>query len=184
MKKLSRNDAVLVSCLSVAFLMVGASYAAVPLYYMFCEATGFGGTPQRADAAPGAVTNGAKVTVSFDSNVDPALPWSFQPVQRSVKVTPGEDTLIFYRATNNSDKPVTGHAAFNVAPDAVARYFSKIECFCFQEQRLEPGQSIDMPVSFFVDPALLNDREHKHVMQMTLSYTFYPSVTAGAGSGS
>lgn len=180
MKRLSRNDAVLVSCLGVVALMTGASYAAVPLYYLFCEVTGFGGTPQRADAAPGSVADAETITVSFDSNVDRSLNWSFKPVQRQVKVKPGEDSLVFYRATNNDTRPVIGHASFNVAPAEVGRYFKKIECFCFQEQRLEPGQSIDMPVSFFVDPAMLKDRENKHITQMTLSYTFYPSATAQA----
>jgi len=173
--RLTRNDAVLASCLAVVVGMVGASYAAVPLYYMFCRATGYGGTPNRANAAPGAIGDRI-VTVRFDTNVDPALPWSFVPESRSVKVNVGEDRLVYFRAVNRSDKAIVGHAAFNVAPDTVARYFTKIQCFCFTEQRLEPGESVEMPVSFFVAPAILADRENDNVNEITLSYTFYPST--------
>ena len=175
MKRISRNDAVLLSCAAVVVGMVGMSYAAVPLYYAFCRATGYGGTPRRAAAAPGAVAN-TLVNVSFDANVDPALPWSFEPEQRSVNVKLGEDRLVFFRATNKSDHAIVGHATFNVSPDDVARYFNKIQCFCFTEQRLEPGESVDMPVTFFVSPDLSKDQEYGHVSQITLSYTFYPSV--------
>ena len=173
--KFTRNDAVLASCFAVVFGMVGAAYAAVPLYYMFCRATGYGGTPNRAESAPGA-TGDRIVTVRFDTNVDPALPWTFLPEQRSVKVKIGEDRLVYFRAVNNSDKAIVGHAAFNVAPDAVARYFSKIQCFCFTEQRLEAGESVEMPVSFFVAPAILKDRADDTVDEITLSYTFYPAT--------
>jgi len=173
--RLTRNDAVLASCLAVVVGMVGASYAAVPLYYMFCRATGYGGTPNRANAALGAIGDRI-VTVRFDTNVDPALPWSFVPESRSVKVNVGEDRLVYFRAVNRSDKAIVGHAAFNVAPDTVARYFTKIQCFCFTEQRLEPGESVEMPVSFFVAPAILADRENDNVNEITLSYTFYPST--------
>jgi cytochrome c oxidase assembly protein subunit 11 len=179
--RLTRNDAVLASCLAVVVGMVGASYAAVPLYYMFCRATGYGGTPNRANAAPGAIGDRI-VTVRFDTNVDPALPWSFVPESRSVKVNVGEDRLVYFRAVNRSDKAIVGHAAFNVAPDTVARYFTKIQCFCFTEQRLEPGESVEMPVSFFVAPAILADRENDNVNEITLSYTFYPSTNQNAAS--
>jgi cytochrome c oxidase assembly protein subunit 11 len=173
--RLTRNDAVLAGCFAVVVGMVGASYAAVPLYYMFCRATGYGGTPNRADAAPGA-TGDRVITVRFDTNVDPALPWSFAPETRSVQVKIGEDRLVFFRAVNKSDVAITGHAAFNVAPDTAARYFTKIQCFCFTEQRLEAGESVDMPVSFFVAPAILSDRADDNLTEITLSYTFYPAT--------
>jgi len=173
--KVTRNNAVFAICFAVVIGMVGASYAAVPLYYMFCRATGYGGTPSRADAAPGIVGN-RTFTVRFDTNVDPALPWSFAPEQRSVTVKMGEDKLVYFRAVNRSDKAIVGHAAFNVAPDNAARYFNKIQCFCFTEQRLEAGESVEMPVSFFVSPAILKDRENDTVSEITLSYTFYPAT--------
>jgi cytochrome c oxidase assembly protein subunit 11 len=173
--KSTRNIVVFASCFAVVIGMVGMSYAAVPLYYMFCRATGYGGTPSRADAAPGIV--GTRViAVRFDTNVDPALPWSFEAEQRSVKVKIGEDRLVYFRAVNHSDKPIVGHAAFNVAPDNAARYFNKIQCFCFTEQRLEPGESVEMPVSFFISPAILKDRGDDTVSEITLSYTFYPAT--------
>ena len=173
--RLTRDHAVFASCLAVVIGMVGMSYAAVPLYYMFCRATGYGGTPNRADAAPGVV--GDRVfTVRFDTNVDPALPWSFAPEQRSVQVKMGENKLVYFRAVNRSDRPIVGHAAFNVAPDNAARYFNKIQCFCFTEQRLEAGECVEMPVSFFVSPAILKDRGNDTLTEITLSYTFYPAT--------
>lgn len=174
--RLTRNHVVFASCFGVVAAMVGATYAAVPLYYVFCRATGYGGTPNRATAAPGA-TGTRVMTVRFDTNVDPKLPWTFVPEQRSVQVRIGEDKLVFFRAVNNSNVPITGHAAFNVEPDYAARYFSKIQCFCFTEQRLNPGQVAEMPVSFFISPKLLGDHEEDTVSEMTLSYTFYPSAT-------
>jgi cytochrome c oxidase assembly protein subunit 11 len=155
--------------------MVGAAYAAVPLYYMFCAATGYGGTPARAAAAPGAVSSRI-MTVRFDTNVDPGLPWAFVPEQRAVKVNIGEDKLVFFRAENRSDHAIVGHASFNVQPEQAARYFNKIQCFCFTEQKLEPGESVDMPVSFFVSPAILKDHAGDTVREITLSYTFYPAT--------
>jgi cytochrome c oxidase assembly protein subunit 11 len=173
--RLTPNDAVLAGCFAVVVGMVGASYAAVPLYYMFCRATGYGGTPNRADAAPGA-TGDRVITVRFDTNVDPALPWSFAPETRSVHVKIGEDRLVYFHAVNKSDVAIVGHAAFNVAPDTAARYFTKIQCFCFTEQRLEAGESVDMPVSFFVAPAILSDHADDNLTEITLSYTFYPAT--------
>jgi len=170
-----RNIAVLSSCVAVVIGMVGMSYAAVPLYYMFCRATGYGGTPNRADAAPGA-TGDRLVTVRFDTNVDPNLPWTFVAEQRSVTAHIGEDKLVYFRAVNRSSSPIVGHATFNVAPEQAARYFDKIQCFCFTEQRLEAGESVEMPVSFFIAPAILKDRAAKSVTEITLSYTFYPAV--------
>ena len=179
--KLTRNTAVFASCFAVVIGMVGASYAAVPRYYMFCRATGYGGTPSRADAAPGVVGNRV-FTVRFDTNVDPQLPWSFAPVQRAVTVKLGEQKLVYFHAVNRSDKPIVGHAAFNVAPDNAARYFDKIQCFCFTEQRLEAGESVDMPVSFFISPAILKDREGDTIGEITLSYTFYPATNQKTGA--
>ena len=181
--KLKRNDVVLVSCLAFVAGMVGLSFASVPLYRMFCQATGYGGTPQRV-AAASQVVGERVITVRFDSNVDPALNWQFQPVQRSVQVKVGENKLVYFRATNRDAKPITGHAAFNVSPDIAAPYFDKIQCFCFTEQKLEAHQSIDMPVFFFVDPKILSDRRNDGVNTITLSYTFYPAVGAKlAGAG-
>lgn len=178
--RLTRNDAVLAGCFAVVVGMVGASYAAVPLYYMFCRATGYGGTPNRADAAPGA-TGDRVITVRFDTNVDPALPWSFAPETRSVQVKVGEDRLVYFHAANKSNAAIVGHAAFNVAPDTAARYFTKIQCFCFTEQRLEAGESVDMPVSFFVAPGILTDRADDNLTEITLSYTFYPATNQSSG---
>jgi cytochrome c oxidase assembly protein subunit 11 len=149
------------------------AFAAVPLYQMFCQATGYAGTTQRANKASATVLE-RTVTVRFDATVAPNLQWTFEPVQREVTVKFGETSLAFYRATNNSSKPVVGTASFNVTPDQVGVYFNKLECFCFTEQRLEPGESVDMPVSFFVDPAMVKDKDAAHIGQITLSYTFFP----------
>lgn len=156
-----------------ALFMLGLAFAAVPLYRIFCQMTGYAGTTQRAVKASDTVLD-RTVTVRFDATVGPSLPWTFEPVQREVKVKFGETALAFYRATNNSSKPVVGTASFNVTPDQVGVYFNKLECFCFTEQRLEPGESVDMPVSFFVDPAMVRDKDAAHIGQITLSYTFFP----------
>ena len=179
MKLLSRNNAVFVSCLAVVIGMVGLSYAAVPLYDLFCRVTGYGGTPQRAEAAPGAIGDRV-INVRFDTNTDRQLPWTFQPEQRSVTVKVGENRLVFFRAVNNSDRSIVGHATFNVVPDRAGRYFNKIQCFCFTEQRLDPGQSVDMPVSFFIAPEILTDRDGRDINEITLSYTFYPAINQKA----
>lgn len=177
---LSRNNTVVVSCLALVIGMGGLAYAAVPLYDLFCRVTGYGGTPQRADAAPNVVSE-RTVTVRFDTNIDRALPWSFQPEQRSVQVKVGENRLVFFRAVNNSDHAVVGRATFNVVPDRAGRYFSKIQCFCFTEQKLDPGQSVEMPVSFFIAPEILTDRGAAQIHEITLSYTFYPAANREAG---
>ena len=160
-------------------LMVGVAFAAVPLYRMFCQVTGFGGTPLRAELAPGAVAG--QVGVRFDANINPALPWRFEPVQRTVRVHPGARTQILYRATNLVARPTSGEAIFNVTPLKAGKYFSKIECFCFTEQTLKGGESVDMPVIFFVDPKIREDEDTKHIDEITLSYTFYPVESPGAG---
>lgn len=152
--------------------MVGASYAAVPLYKIFCQVTGFGGTTQVA-AEESPVVLDRKMTVRFDATAN-GVPWSFQPVQRKVDLKVGESAVVYYRATNTSDRAVVGTATFNVTPLKAGQYFNKIECFCFTEQRLEPGQSVDMPVTFFVDPEIAQDRNLEEVKTITLSYTFFP----------
>ena len=179
--KFSRNDRVFVSCAAVAIGMVGMSYAAVPLYDMFCRVTGYAGTPARGDTASDRIVDRV-VTVRFDSNVDPGLPWRFQPDQRTIDVKIGENKLTFFKAENVGSTPVTGHASFNVTPERAARYFTKIECFCFTEQRLDAGQSVEMPVTFFVDPAMLEDRDAAGINEITLSYTFFRSARADTAS--
>ena len=169
----SRRNAVLGAVLAGIVLSgVALSYAAVPLYRLFCQVTGFGGTTQVASAAPVKALE-RRVTVRFNADVDPALPWSFQPVAREVTVRVGEQSLAFYRATNRGAEPVIGTATFNVTPLKAGAYFDKIDCFCFSEQRLGPGESADLPVSFFVDPAIADDRKLDDVSTITLSYTFF-----------
>jgi len=176
-----RHARVAVSALLFSFFMLGMSYAAVPLYDMFCRVTGFGGTTQVAERAPDRVLD-RTVTVRFDGNVASGLGgWEFEPVQRTMTVRIGESNLAFYRATNTTDRPLVGTASFNVAPDAAGAYFAKIACFCFTEQRLEPGQSVEMPVSFFVDPEFVDDKDSKRLSQITLSYTFFPVDTGNEG---
>jgi cytochrome c oxidase assembly protein subunit 11 len=159
--------------------MVGLAFASVPLYRLFCQVTGFGGTPLRADAAPGAVPG--QVGVRFDANINQALPWKFEPVQRTVRVQPGARTQVLYRATNLSARTTTGTAVFNVTPAKAGQYFSKIQCFCFTEQTLKAGESVDMPVIFFVDPAIAKDEDARAISEITLSYTFYPVESPGVG---
>ncbi len=171
------RTALLMALLAAA--MVGLAFASVPLYRLFCEVTGFGGTTQRADRAPGAIAG--EVGVRFDANIHPGLPWRFEPVQRTVRIPPGGKTQIFYRATNLVARPTTGQAVFNVTPDKAGRYFKKIECFCFTEQTLKAGQSADMPVVFFVDPKIRKDPDTRDIDEITLSYTFYPVETPGSG---
>lgn len=164
-----RVAAITASC---AFAMLGMAYAAVPLYQLFCQVTGYGGTTQRV-TKPSNVILDRTVTVRFDANVN-GLAWTFEPVVRTVDVRIGENTLAFYRATNTSDRTLVGTSSFNVSPDIVGSYFNKLECFCFTEQKLEPGETIEMPVSFYVDPRLVEDKDARKVSQITLSYTFFP----------
>ncbi len=159
--------------------MVGLSFAAVPLYRIFCQVTGFGGTPQVV-AENSAEILDREITVRFNAETDRSLPWEFRPEQRSVRLKLGEQGLAFYEARNRSQQPVVGTATFNVTPLKAGQYFNKIECFCFTEQLLEPGQRIDMPVSFYVDPRLNVDPSMADVTTITLSYTFY-RVEAPAG---
>lgn len=164
---------VVLGCIAALMVMGGLSYAAVPLYRIFCQVTGFGGTTQRAEKAPDHVVERV-INVRFDANVTRGMPWAFEPLQRKLDVKVGENMLAFYKATNTSDGPVKGSASFNVSPDGAGKYFSKIECFCFQEQTLAPGESVEMPVSFFIDPSIMDDRDADVIRNITLSYTFYP----------
>lgn len=163
----------------LATTMVGVSFAAVPLYRLFCEVTGFDGTPLRAERAPGAVAG--EVGVRFDANIDPKLPWRFEPVQHTIRIAPGARTQALYRATNLTARQTTGQAMFNVTPAMAGQYFSKIECFCFVEQTLKGGESVAMPVIFFVDPRIRSDPATRGIDEITLSYTFYPVETPGRG---
>jgi len=160
--------------------MTGLGWASVPLYRVFCQATGLNGTTQRAQAAPGATNR--HVRVDFDTNTAPKLPWTFEPVQRSMDVQIGARNLAFFTATNNSDKPITGQATFNVTPAQAGLYFTKIQCFCFDKQTLKPHETVRMPVIFFVDPKMLKDPDEKDVQTITLSYTFYPVDSGEAAS--
>lgn len=173
-----RHLAIAVTCSVVAVGMVGVAFAAVPLYRLYCQVTGYAGTTQRAEKASDTVLD-RSVTVHFDSNVASGLPWTFEPEHRKLEVKIGENTLAFYKATNNSDHAITGTAVFNVTPDTVGVYFNKVQCFCFTEQRLEPGQSVDMAVSFYLDPQFVEDEDTKNLSELTLSYTFYPAAEPG-----
>lgn len=153
--------------------MVGLSAASVPLYDLFCRVTGYGGTPRVASGDPAAAGGAGQVTVYFNADTAGDLPWTFQPAQRSLTVPVGEQMLAFYEAVNRADHPVVGRAVYNVTPFKAGSYFSKVHCFCFEEQTLQPGERVEMPVSFYVDPALLTDADTAEVNQITLSYTFF-----------
>jgi cytochrome c oxidase assembly protein subunit 11 len=174
----NKNGKTLLILLSILAGMVVLVALTPRLYRAFCEATGFNGTTLRAEAAPGAVAG--HVSVRFDSNVHPGLPWRFEPEQTTVSVAPGAKTKIFYMAHNLSARAITAQAVYNVSPAVVGKYFKKIQCFCFTEQTLQPGQKVDMPVIFFVDPAFAKDPDTKDIPEITLSYTFYPVETVQA----
>ena len=162
--------------------MVGASFAAVPLYRLFCAATGFAGTPKVGlAAAPGSV--GQTITVRFNADTNPGLAWEFRPVQRDIRLSLGEEQVAFYRGRNLAEAPITGTATYNVTPDKVGKYFHKTACFCFNEQTLAPGQEMQFPVSFWVDPAIATDPSTSDVHTITLSYTFFRSLDDAARSG-
>eukprot|EP00850_Spirogloea_muscicola_P015434 SM000118S25577 [mRNA] locus=s118:124652:126237:+ [translate_table: standard] len=163
--------------------MVGATYAAVPLYRMFCAATGYGGTTQKREtveekiarhgAPHGEAASRRELVVHFNADVADGMPWRFHPSQREVRVRPGESTLAFYTAHNLSDEPITGVSTYNVSPGKAGLYFNKIQCFCFEEQRLRAGEKVDMPVFFYIDPEYLADSKLDKVDHLTLSYTFF-----------
>ncbi|MBY8974215.1 cytochrome c oxidase assembly protein [Rhodobacteraceae bacterium NNCM2] len=164
----------------VAVFMVGMAFAAVPLYDLFCRVTGFGGTTQSADSAPEQVLD-RTVVVRFDASTDRDMPWAFKPAQLEQTIRIGEVGLAFYEAHNPTDRPITGTATFNVTPFSVGGYFTKIDCFCFTEQTLQPGERVMMPVSYYVDPEVVEDDEAALVHTITLSYTFYETEPEQAG---
>lgn len=162
-----------VACAAFAFGMLGAAFASVPLYRLFCQVTGYGGTTQRAEAAPATVSD-KQVTVRFDGNVAQGLPWTFRPNQREVRVNLGAQSTVSYHVENTSDRAITGQALFNVTPEAAGLYFNKIACFCFSNQTLQPGEKVEMPIVFYVDPEMADTEELKSLQAITLSYTFFP----------
>jgi cytochrome c oxidase assembly protein subunit 11 len=168
-----RRHGVLVLCLvALVAAMAGLAFASVPLYRLFCQATGYGGVPQRAERGSDEILDRI-IRIRFDANVDRGLPWTFAPDQRVIDIKIGETALAFFKAANNSDVPVSGTAVFNVVPELAGRYFTKIQCFCFKQQTLAAGASVEMPVSFFVDPKIVDDEDTKNISEITLSYTFY-----------
>jgi len=179
----ARNKVVGVISGLAALGMLGAAFAAVPLYRVFCQITGYAGSTNIVTVAPGYIVAGRQVTVKFDANVARGMPWEFLPAQRQVSVAAGEEALAFYVAANPTDRTITGTATFNVSPAKAGKYFSKIECFCFTKQVLAPGQSVDMGVTFFVDPEIVNDRYLDDVTEITLSYTFFEVLTENADLG-
>jgi cytochrome c oxidase assembly protein subunit 11 len=167
---------------SIAIGMVGLSFAAIPLYRAFCQATGYGGTPKiGAAVAPGG--NGHTIRVRFNADIHPGLPWTFAPDQLEITVPLGEDHLASYTAHNEAKTAITGVALYNVTPEKSAKYFHKTACFCFNQQTLEPGQTMDFPLSFWVDPAINSDPETSDVQVVTLSYTFFRTLADAAKSG-
>lgn len=192
-KRTLKRDAVVAGiCGVVVALMVGAAFAAVPFYNWFCRTTGFGGTTMVATSVPTAAPLERTISVRFDSNVSGGLPWKFVPEQNEVKVRIGEVVTVFYKVTNYSARETTAQASYNVAPQSVGGFFQKINCFCFTDQTLAPGETREMPVAFYIDAAMAGDGEHDNMSTITLSYTFYPvrnptkplaEVSTGSRSG-
>jgi cytochrome c oxidase assembly protein subunit 11 len=174
-KKMRGNLIVAAACVAFFGSMIGVTYASVPLYKLFCQVTGYGGTTQQADEASQKILD-RTITVRFDANVSPGLAWEFQPDQRDVTMRIGETTKIAYTAKNIFNTPSRGKATFNVVPELAGAYFNKLECFCFTDTTLKPGQSLEMPVVFFVDPEIVNEPDLKDIKTITLSYTFFPSA--------
>ena len=184
-----RNVRIALVCAGVFFTMVGAAFAAVPFYRAFCQATGFGGTTREARSASASVSD-RTVTVRFDTNVRNGLTWKFEPVQDAQTVKLGETKLAFFTATNTGRTAVTGRALYNVVPETAGAYFSKLECFCFKNQTLQPGETARFPVAYFVDPKFAQDPDTRDQTEITLSYTFFPQAgpagaqaEAGGGRG-
>lgn len=168
----TRNRLTALVAVGVVAGMTGLAFASVPLYRLFCQVTGYGGTTQVAESVPDAVSS-RKITVRFNADTAGGMDWRFRPEQREITLKVGEQGLAFYRADNPTDRPITGSATFNVTPLKAGSYFSKVECFCFTEQTLEAGAGADFPVSFFVDPAIEDDPNMRDVQTITLSYTFF-----------
>ncbi|MDX2103231.1 MAG: cytochrome c oxidase assembly protein [Alphaproteobacteria bacterium] len=177
----NRNRRTMLACLGLVGTMIGVSFAAVPLYDLFCRVTGFGGTTQVATALPAAPVE-RRITVRFDASLADGLPWQFRPETRSVTLAVGENGLVNYLASNRGAEAIVGTATYNVTPHKAAIYFNKLACFCFTEQPLAPGESVTMPVSFFVDPEIVNDPNLADVHTITLSYTFFRAKTPTASA--
>jgi cytochrome c oxidase assembly protein subunit 11 len=177
----ARNARLALVCLAIFATMVGVAFAAVPLYRVFCQATGFNGTVRRVQAAPTTIAAG-QVTVAFDTNVR-GLAWQFTPNVPSQQVRPGATNLAYFKVTNTSDQPLTGRAVYNVTPESAGAYFSKLECFCFKNQTLAPHQTAEFPVVYFVDPRFGQNDDTRGIQQITLSYTFYPAQPLAAKPG-
>jgi cytochrome c oxidase assembly protein subunit 11 len=172
-KRPLRRDLVIAACCGVfVAAMVGAAYASVPLYSLFCKVTGFGGTPLVSERAPDHVL-GRSLTIRFDSNVTPGLPWKFVPEQNSIQLRIGEVATVHYKVINQAARTITAQASYNVTPPQVGAYFNKINCFCFTEQTMKPGETREMTVVFYVDPSIAKDRDQNDLNTITLSYTFY-----------
>ena len=181
MSKNRRFLATVAGLVSIVVGMAGLAYASVPLYDLFCKVTGYGGTPQIAEMLP-SVVGSREMTIRFNADVNRDLPWEFRPVNGKVMVRVGEPTLVYYRVKNLSDKTIIGTATYNVTPLRAGSYFSKIDCFCFAEQELKPGETVDLPVSFFVETSIESDPSMEDINTVTLSYTFFElekSVAAG-----
>ena len=179
-----RNRKVAFIAAGVALAMLGLGYASVPLYRMFCQVTGWGGTTQRASEAQAASVkvSGKTIVVRFDANVERGFPWQFRPEQVTQTLPLGQRKMAMFDARNDSDRPIVGQAVFNVSPEQAGKYFNKIQCFCFNEQKLEPGQSVRMPVIYYVDPRIADDPDARDISEITLSYTFMeiPASVAAA----
>ena len=182
-ERFSGNRQTLLILLAVVAFMVGMAYASVPLYKLFCQVTGYGGTTQVSSNAATHVVSNRPITVRFDANVNRALEWKFEPVDRPVTISPGEEVIVNYRAMNIGANPSTGTSTFNVTPVKAGPFFMKLDCFCFIEQTLQPGQSVDMPVRFFVDPEIVLDENAKDIGEIILSYTFFPALGVGPSQG-
>jgi cytochrome c oxidase assembly protein subunit 11 len=179
-RKSAGNRRIVIACAGLVAVMVGLSYAAVPLYSLFCRVTGYAGTTRQVADASGVTVSDREISVRFDANTAPDLNWNFYPAQRSVKLRLGETVQISYIVENNSDRDLTGTATFNITPQALGAYFNKIECFCFTKTEVKAGERLEMPVVFFVDPEMTGIEEARGINTLTLSYTFFPDRAAQA----